>query len=645
MHGARGRASSRLRPGWPCWSTPARTWPDTLDLRAVARGARATAWCPRLADAGRGRPGRGLFHPDVRRRRAPHVVRRVATASAAGDAAVHADGRVGGHPPGSAARRLRPGDRPATGSPSAAGAASCRSSPAAGCSASSGCAAAAGAPATPTADVRPRRGDRRPGRAGPGQRPPVRRGAGDRGRAAALPAAQRPAADHRRRHGAALPARQPRDLGVGGDWFDVIPLSCGRVALRHRRRDGPRAARGRRDGPAAHRRPHAGGARPDARGRCSRHLDDLAQGTDQVQLATCVYAVFDPVTRSLSFATAGHPPPVLREPDGATELLPAAVRCAAGRRRRAVRERSRCRCPTARGCCSTPTDWSSPATSTSTTGLRRLAAALRDGPGRARPALRPRPGRPGPGRPGTTTTSRCWWPSCAGLDAGAGRDAGSLDGGVESEVAAARGAVRRALAELGPGAAGRARRAARQRAGHQRAPARARPDRAARCCCSTRSSPSACSDARPAAAAAAQGRRTPTRAAAACSWSRCSSARWGARPTADGQGRAGASCPPAPRRRRTPSRMCALPLRNRALSHACSRPETTCATSRSSPTSTTARPPWSTRCSGRPAPSRPHQAEEGVGQRARHGLDGPGAREGHHDPRQEHRGAAPHRRP
>ena len=53
-----------------------------------------------------------------------------------------------------------------------------------------------------------------------------------------------------------------------------------------------------------------------------RHLDDLAQGTDEVQLATCVYAVFDPVDRSLSFATAGHPPPVLHGPDGVPRLLP-----------------------------------------------------------------------------------------------------------------------------------------------------------------------------------------------------------------------------------------------------------------------------------------------------------------------------------
>jgi hypothetical protein len=53
-----------------------------------------------------------------------------------------------------------------------------------------------------------------------------------------------------------------------------------------------------------------------------RHLDVLAQGTDEVQLATCVYAVYDPVGRTLVFATAGHPPPVLRAPDGSTALLP-----------------------------------------------------------------------------------------------------------------------------------------------------------------------------------------------------------------------------------------------------------------------------------------------------------------------------------
>jgi serine phosphatase RsbU (regulator of sigma subunit)/anti-sigma regulatory factor (Ser/Thr protein kinase) len=112
-----------------------------------------------------------------------------------------------------------------------------------------------------------------------------------------------------------------RDLGVGGDWFDVITLSCGRVALVI----GDVMGRGLRAAAAM------GQLRTAVRMLAVldpmpedllRHLDDLAQGTDEVQLATCVYAVFDPVTRSLSYATAGHPPPVLQRPDGPTELLP-----------------------------------------------------------------------------------------------------------------------------------------------------------------------------------------------------------------------------------------------------------------------------------------------------------------------------------
>jgi anti-sigma regulatory factor (Ser/Thr protein kinase) len=112
-----------------------------------------------------------------------------------------------------------------------------------------------------------------------------------------------------------------RDLGVGGDWFDVIPLSCGRVAFVI----GDVMGRGLRAAAAM------GQLRTAVRMLAVldhlpedvlRHLDDLAQGTDEVQLATCVYAVFDPVARSLSYATAGHLPPVLQRPDGSTVLLP-----------------------------------------------------------------------------------------------------------------------------------------------------------------------------------------------------------------------------------------------------------------------------------------------------------------------------------
>src|SRR5260370_26225910 len=53
-----------------------------------------------------------------------------------------------------------------------------------------------------------------------------------------------------------------------------------------------------------------------------RHLDDLAQRLDDHHLATCIYAVYDPVARTCVIANAGHIPPVLRHADGPAELLP-----------------------------------------------------------------------------------------------------------------------------------------------------------------------------------------------------------------------------------------------------------------------------------------------------------------------------------
>jgi serine phosphatase RsbU (regulator of sigma subunit)/anti-sigma regulatory factor (Ser/Thr protein kinase) len=116
-----------------------------------------------------------------------------------------------------------------------------------------------------------------------------------------------------------LPGR--RDLGVGGDWFDVIPLSCGRAAfvIGDVMGRGLRAAAAMGQLRTAVRMLAVLDPMPED---VLRHLDDLAQGTDEVQLATCVYAVFDPVDRSLSFATAGHPPPVLHGPDGVARPLP-----------------------------------------------------------------------------------------------------------------------------------------------------------------------------------------------------------------------------------------------------------------------------------------------------------------------------------
>ncbi|MEV5592938.1 SpoIIE family protein phosphatase [Streptomyces sp. NPDC052496] len=60
-------------------------------------------------------------------------------------------------------------------------------------------------------------------------------------------------------------------------------------------------------------------ARPGASGQASRSGSGTAD-LSEVYLATCVYAVYDPVTRRCTFANAGHLPPVLVE-EGEDALL------------------------------------------------------------------------------------------------------------------------------------------------------------------------------------------------------------------------------------------------------------------------------------------------------------------------------------
>ncbi len=53
-----------------------------------------------------------------------------------------------------------------------------------------------------------------------------------------------------------------------------------------------------------------------------RSLDDLAQRLGEHYLATCLYAVYDPIRSELLISNAGHIPPVLvRAQDGRSELL------------------------------------------------------------------------------------------------------------------------------------------------------------------------------------------------------------------------------------------------------------------------------------------------------------------------------------
>ncbi|MFI6155374.1 SpoIIE family protein phosphatase [Kitasatospora sp. NPDC051170] len=123
-----------------------------------------------------------------------------------------------------------------------------------------------------------------------------------------------------------LPAR----AGVGGDWFDVIPLPGARVAL----------VVGDVVGHGLHAAATMGRLRtaihnfstldlpPD---ELLGHLDELVSRIDREEAAgegfgpagaTCLYAIYDPVSRRCTMAGAGHPAPAVVDPQGHVEFAP-----------------------------------------------------------------------------------------------------------------------------------------------------------------------------------------------------------------------------------------------------------------------------------------------------------------------------------
>ncbi|MEU8685860.1 SpoIIE family protein phosphatase [Streptomyces sp. NPDC048611] len=129
----------------------------------------------------------------------------------------------------------------------------------------------------------------------------------------------------------------PAESGVGGDWFDVIPLSGTRIAL----------IVGDVVGHGMHAAATMGRLRIAARNFAEldlgpdevlSHLDrlvgrlDLDEDTAEDRAdspgiigATCLYAVYDPTSQQCVMARAGHPPPALVRPDGTVSFpdLPA----------------------------------------------------------------------------------------------------------------------------------------------------------------------------------------------------------------------------------------------------------------------------------------------------------------------------------
>ncbi|MEU6658184.1 SpoIIE family protein phosphatase [Streptomyces sp. NPDC046821] len=108
---------------------------------------------------------------------------------------------------------------------------------------------------------------------------------------------------------------------VGGDWFDAVKLSGSRTALvvgdvmGHGLNSAAMMGQLR----TAVQTMAALGLPP---AQLLRNLDDLAQRLGEHYLATCLYAVYDPIANELELANAGHIPPVIvRAEDGRSELL------------------------------------------------------------------------------------------------------------------------------------------------------------------------------------------------------------------------------------------------------------------------------------------------------------------------------------
>ncbi|MPY60467.1 SpoIIE family protein phosphatase [Streptomyces spongiae] len=119
-----------------------------------------------------------------------------------------------------------------------------------------------------------------------------------------------------------LPAGQGMD--VGGDWYDVIPLSSGQVALVVGDVMGhglPEAATMGRLRTAVHTLADLE-LPPD---EIMSHLNDIVGDMGEESYVTCLYALYDSTTQVCSIARAGHPPPALVHPDGTVHFPPLAA--------------------------------------------------------------------------------------------------------------------------------------------------------------------------------------------------------------------------------------------------------------------------------------------------------------------------------
>ncbi|MPY55977.1 SpoIIE family protein phosphatase [Streptomyces spongiae] len=113
-----------------------------------------------------------------------------------------------------------------------------------------------------------------------------------------------------------------RGADVGGDWYDIIPLSADRVALVIGDVMGhgmPEAATMGRLRTAVRTLSELELPPEDI----LAHANDLVAELDEESFTTCIYGIYDPTTQMFTYTNAGHPPPVVALPHGTATFLPA----------------------------------------------------------------------------------------------------------------------------------------------------------------------------------------------------------------------------------------------------------------------------------------------------------------------------------
>ncbi|MGH8905705.1 MAG: SpoIIE family protein phosphatase [Egibacteraceae bacterium] len=127
-----------------------------------------------------------------------------------------------------------------------------------------------------------------------------------------------PELDHAKVSARYLPGS--RDINIGGDWYNVVAMPGGRilVAVGDVVGHGERAAAAMGQLRNALRAYASEGLGPSA---VLERLNRLGEALDEQYFSTVACLCFDPRTGLLQHANAGHPPPVIIDPDGATRFV------------------------------------------------------------------------------------------------------------------------------------------------------------------------------------------------------------------------------------------------------------------------------------------------------------------------------------